>query len=75
MIGVIYVAKIKAPISCSVTAQLIFAFVFQYAKSWSPHDTVHFIFQLQIVFSLFEFLKKSLRSFLILSSLYCLGVL
>ena len=32
------VAKAKALISFAVTAQLISAFVFQYAKCWFSHD-------------------------------------
>ena len=35
----IYVAKTKALLSCSGTAQLIWAFVFAYAKSRFSHDT------------------------------------
>ena len=38
----VYVAKTKAPISCAVTAQLICAFGFVYAKSRFSHDAVHF---------------------------------
>ena len=34
-----YVAKTKALISCAVTAQLICAFVFTYAKGRFSHDT------------------------------------
>ena len=34
----IYVAKTKALISCTVTAQLICTFVFAYAKSRFSHD-------------------------------------
>ena len=37
-----YIAKTKALISCSVTAQLICAFVFAYAKSKLFQDMVHF---------------------------------
>ena len=33
--------KTKALISCTVTAQLICAFVFAYAKIRSPHDAAH----------------------------------
>ena len=36
-----YVAKTKALISCAVTAQLICAFVFAYAKSRFSHDATH----------------------------------
>ena len=39
----IYVAKTKALISCTVTTQIIFAFiVFAYAKSRFAHDEAHF---------------------------------
>ena len=37
----IYVVKTKAQISCAVTAQLICAFVFAYAKSRFSHDVAH----------------------------------
>ena len=37
-----YAAKIKALISCAVTAQLICAFVFAYAKSRFSHDATEF---------------------------------
>ena len=40
----IYVAKTKALISCAVTAQLICAFVFAYAKkNQFFHDTAHMV--------------------------------
>ena len=39
----IYVAKTKALISCAVTAQLIFVFIFAYAKSRFSHDAAHMI--------------------------------
>ena len=39
----IYVAKTKVLISCTVTAQLICAFVFAYAKSKFSHDAAHTI--------------------------------
>ena len=38
-----YVVKTKALISCAVTAQLICAFVFAYAKSCFSHEAAHFI--------------------------------
>ena len=38
----IYVAKTKVLISCAVTAQLICAFVFAYAKSRSSHDAAQY---------------------------------
>ena len=38
----ISVAKTKALISFAVTAKLIYAFVFAYAKCWFPHDVAHF---------------------------------
>ena len=34
----IYVAKTKVLISCAVNAQLVWVFVFTYAKSWFSHD-------------------------------------
>ena len=37
----IRVAKTKALISCAFTAQLIFAFVFAYAKILFSHDAAH----------------------------------
>ena len=43
MSSTISVAKIKALIGCAVTAQLICAFVFAYAKSRFSHDAVHII--------------------------------
>ena len=39
----IYVAKTKALMSCVVTAQLICAFVFAYAKNRFSHDAAHII--------------------------------
>ena len=39
----IYVAKTKALISCAVTAQLICAFGFAYAKRRFSHDAARFI--------------------------------
>ena len=36
-----YAAKTKTPISCAVTAQLICAFVFAYAKSRFTHDAAY----------------------------------
>ena len=38
----IRVVKTKALISCAVTAQLICAFVFAYAKYWFSHNAAHF---------------------------------
>ena len=38
------VAKTKALISCAVTAQLICAFIFAYAKCWFSHDAAHMVF-------------------------------
>ena len=38
-----YEAKAKALISCAVTAQLICAFVFAYAKGRFSHDAAQFI--------------------------------
>ena len=38
----IRVVKTKALISCAVTAQLICAFVFAYAKCWFSHYMAHF---------------------------------
>ena len=38
----ICVAKTKALISCAVTAQLIFPFVFAYVDCWSSCAAVHF---------------------------------
>ena len=38
----IHVAKTKALISFAVTAKLICAFVFAYAKCWLSHDEAHF---------------------------------
>ena len=40
----ICVAKTKALISFAVTAKLICAFVFAYAKCWFPHDTAQLNF-------------------------------
>ena len=37
----IHVAKTKALISFAVTAKLICAFVFAYAKCWFSHDMAH----------------------------------
>ena len=37
-----YVAKTRARISCTITARLICAFVFAYAKSRFSHDKAHF---------------------------------
>ena len=42
----IYVAKTKALISCAVTAQLICAFVFVYAKSRFSDDTAKLILKI-----------------------------
>ena len=36
-----YIAKIKALISCAVTAQLICVFAFAYAKIRFSHDAAH----------------------------------
>ena len=41
----ILVAKTKALISCAVTAQLICAFVFAYAKIRFSHDAAHLVFE------------------------------
>ena len=41
----ICVAKIKALISCVVTAQLFCGFVFAYAKSRFSHDVAHLIYR------------------------------
>ena len=38
----IHVAKTKAMISCTVTAQLICAFVFRIGKNPVSHDAAHF---------------------------------
>ena len=38
-----YVAKTKALISCVATTQLIYAFVFTYAKNRFSHDAAHLI--------------------------------
>ena len=38
-----YEVKTKALISCRVTAQLIFVFVFAYAKSSASHDSAQMI--------------------------------
>ena len=38
------IAKTKALISCTVTAQLICVFVFAYAKSRFSHNEAHIIF-------------------------------
>ena len=54
MICTISVAKAMALISFAVTAKLICAFVFAYAKYWFPHDTAHLIVQL-IVNSIAQF--------------------
>ena len=50
-----YIAKSKVLIRCVVTAHLICAFVFAYAKSRFSHDAAH-IFQL---FQMEEFEKSS----------------
>ena len=42
-LGTIHVVKTKALISCAVTAQLICAFVFAYAKSWFSDVAAHLI--------------------------------
>ena len=39
--------KTKALISCTVTVQLICAFVFAFTKSRSSHDPAHFVIQKQ----------------------------
>ena len=39
----IHKAKTKALISCAVTAQLICAFVFAYAKIQFPNDMAHVV--------------------------------
>ena len=45
----IYVVKTKTQISCTVTSQLICAFVFAYAKSRFPHDAAHkFVCELSV---------------------------
>ena len=41
----ISVAKTKALISCTVTAQLICTFVFAYAKNRFSNDMIYFVFQ------------------------------
>ena len=41
-----YIVKTKGLISCEVTAQLICALVFTYAKIWFSHDAVHMFFSL-----------------------------
>ena len=51
------VAKTKALISCAVTAQLIRAFVFAYAKFWFSHDAAHVV----------------RNFFLICSNIYCMA--
>ena len=43
-----YVVKTKALISCKVTAQLICAFVFAYAKIRFSHDVAHIVIYLAI---------------------------
>ena len=43
-----YVAKTKALISFSVTAKLIYVFVFAYAKYWFSHDAAQFIAEIAI---------------------------
>ena len=40
----ICLTKTKALISCAVFAQLIYAFVFAYAKSRFSHDAAHLIY-------------------------------
>ena len=42
-IDIMYKAKTKALISCTVTAQLICVFVFTYAKGLFSHDAAKFI--------------------------------
>ena len=49
----INVAKTKALIRCAVTAQLICAFVFAYAKDRFSHDAAH-IFMLHLTCFLFS---------------------
>ena len=44
----ICVARTKALISCAVTAQLIWVFVFAYAKSRFFHDEAHMIFVISV---------------------------
>ena len=57
-----YVGKTKALISCAVRAQMIFAFVFAYSKSWFTHDAAHVIFccsyyiEFLVAFDLLSFL-------------------
>ena len=44
LLDTLYVAKTKAQISCAVTAQLICAFVFTFAKGRFSHDAAHICF-------------------------------
>ena len=44
----IRVAKTQALISCTVTAQLICAFVFAYADCWFSHAQAHFPFNIDM---------------------------
>ena len=41
--------KTKALISCTVTVQLICAFVFAYAKSRFSHDAIHIVVSFQLL--------------------------
>ena len=45
----IFVVKTKALISCTVTSQLICAFVFAYAIRRFTHDTAHFVSPIKVL--------------------------
>ena len=49
VLSLVYVVKTKALISCAVTTQLIWIFVFPYAKSMFSHDEAHLMVILQIM--------------------------
>ena len=69
----ICVAKTKALISCTVTAQLICAFVFAYAQSWFSHDMVHFIIKDETPCTIFKFscaIHNAFHSILLFDLLY-----
>ena len=53
----VFEAKTKAQISFAVTAKLICAFVFAYAKSWFSHGTAHMSVNAKLI-SIFVFTTK-----------------
>ena len=58
----IRVAKTKALISCTVTAQLICVFVFSYAKTRFSHNAAHMASETSLVARGCEFNPRPLQS-------------